>query len=310
MTDVVVTEFIGPDALERLSVHCRVHYDPELVNKPGLLAEFAAQARALIVRNRTQVRGSVLEGARNLTCVGRLGVGLDNIDTEACTLRGITVYPATGANALSVAEYAVTKVMMLLRGSYGSAEAVMAGTWPRSALIGRETAGKILGIVGLGGIGRETARRAAALGMGVIACDPYLDDDNPAWKLARSASLGELLETADAVSLHVPLTSETRHMIGPDQFAAMKPGAVIVNTARGGVLDEAALADAMRSGHLSGAALDVFETEPLTAEAAVKFRGLKNLILTPHIAGPTVESEIRVSTMVVDKVIAHLERQR
>jgi (S)-sulfolactate dehydrogenase len=200
--------------------------------------------------------------------------------------------------------------MMLLRGSYGSSDAVMAGTWPRPALIGRESAGKILGIVGLGGIGRETARRAVALGIGVIACDPYLDDDDPAWKLARRATLGELLETADAVSLHVPLTSETRRMIGPDQFALMKPGAVIVNTARGGVLDEAALAEAMASGHLGGAALDVFETEPLTAEATARFRGLKNLILTPHIAGLTEESEIRVSTMVVDKVIAHLEGLR
>ncbi|HSF94435.1 MAG TPA: hydroxyacid dehydrogenase [Thermohalobaculum sp.] len=306
MTDVVISEFTAPAAVERLSAHARVHYDPTLFEKPDLLAEFAAQARALVVRNRTQVRGGLLEGAAKLVCIGRQGVGLDNIDMAACARRGVTVYPATGANALAVAEYAVTAVLMLLRGAYQGSDRVASGTWPRPAFIGRETAGKTLGIVGLGDIGRQTARRAAALGMEAVACDPYLDDADPAWALARRVSLGELLSVADAVSLHVPLTAETRHLIGPDQFAAMRPGAVIVNTARGGVVDEAALVEAMASGGLGGAALDVYETEPLTAAAAARFGGLKNLILTPHVAGLTVESEVRVSTMVVDKVISHL----
>ncbi len=307
MTDVVITEFMDQAAVSRLTVRFAVHYDPELADKPELLAEFAAEARALIVRNRTQVRGALLAGAGRLACVGRLGVGLDNIDTVACAARGIAVYPATGANDLSVAEYVVTCVMMLLRGAYGASAAVAAGGWPREALIGRETAGKVLGLVGFGSIGRETARRAAALGMAVVAHDPFVAPDDPAWELAKPLPLNEVLMQADAVSLHVPLTPGTRHLIGAAQIALMKPGAVLVNAARGGVLDEAALAEGLRAGQLGGAALDVFETEPLTAAAGARFEGLKNLILTPHVAGLTEESNIRVGAMIADRVIAHLE---
>ncbi|MEE8453291.1 MAG: hydroxyacid dehydrogenase [Limibaculum sp.] len=307
MTDVVITEFMDEAAVSQLSGRFRIHYDPGLADKPELLAEFAAEARALIVRNRTQVRGALLAGAGKLVCVGRLGAGLDNIDTAACAARGIAVYPATGANDLSVAEYVVTCVMMLLRGAYGASAAVAAGGWPREALIGRETAGKVLGLVGFGSIGRETARRAAALGMEVVAHDPFVAAEDPAWELAKSLTLNEVLMQADAVSLHVPLTPGTRHLIGAAQIALMKPGAVLVNAARGGVLDEAALAEGLRAGQLGGAALDVFETEPLTAAAGARFEGLKNLILTPHVAGLTEESNIRVSAMVAERVIAHLE---
>jgi (S)-sulfolactate dehydrogenase len=307
MTDVVITEFMDEAAVSRLAGRFRIHYDPALADKPELLAGFAAEARALIVRNRTQVRGALLAGAGKLACVGRLGVGLDNIDTEACAARGIAVYPATGANDLSVAEYVVTCVMMLLRRAYGATAEVAAGGWPREALIGREMAGKVLGLVGFGSIGRETARRAAALGMEVVAHDPFVDADDPAWDLARPLTLNEVLAQADAVSLHVPLIPGTRHMIGPSRIALMKPGAVLVNAARGGVLDEAALVAGLRAGRLSGAALDVFATEPLTAAAGARFAGLDNLILTPHIAGLTEESNTRVSAMIAERVIAHLE---
>ncbi len=307
MTDVVITEFMDEAAVSQLAGRFRIHYDPGLADKPELLAEFAAEARALIVRNRTQVRGAMLEGAGRLACVGRLGVGLDNIDTDACAARGIAVYPASGANDRSVAEYVVTCVLMLLRGAYGASAAVAAGGWPREASVGRETAGKVLGLVGFGSIGRETARRAAAMGMAVVAHDPFVALDDPAWDLARPLTLNELMAQADAVSLHLPLSPATRHLIGPSRIAAMKPGAVLVNAARGGVLDEAALAEALRAGRLGGAALDVFETEPLTAAAGARFAGLANLILTPHVAGLTEESNTRVSAMIAERVIAHLE---
>ncbi|TDI58037.1 MAG: 3-phosphoglycerate dehydrogenase, partial [Alphaproteobacteria bacterium] len=156
MTDVVITEFMDRAAVSRLAGRFRIHYDPGLADKPERLAAFASEARALIVRNRTQVRGALLAGAGKLACIGRLGAGLDNIDTATCAARGIAVYPATGANDLSVAEYVVTCVMMLLRGAYGATGDVAAGGWPREALIGRETAGKVLGLVGFGSIGRET----------------------------------------------------------------------------------------------------------------------------------------------------------
>ena len=307
MTDVVITEFMDGAAVSRLAARFHIHYDPELADTPDLLAGFVAEARALVVRNRTQVRDELLAGAGKLACVGRLGVGLDNIDTAACAARGIAVYPATGANDLSVAEYVVATVMMLLRGAYGARAEVAAGAWPREALIGREMAGKVLGLVGFGSIARETARRAAALGMAVVAHDPFVDADDPAWELAKPLTLNEVLMQADAVSLHVPLTPGTRQMIGPEQISLVKPGAVLINTARGGVLDEAALAEGLRSGRLSGAALDVFETEPLTAAAGARFKGLHNLILTPHIAGLTEDSDTRVGALIAGRVIAHLE---
>ena len=308
MTEVVVTEFMDPDGVARLGRHLRVHYDPTLVDKPDELAALLADARALVVRNRTRVTGELLDKGPNLLCVGRLGVGLDNIDLAACEARGLPVYPATGANTVSVAEYAVTMALVLLRdAAYDATAAVMAGEWPRERLVGREAQDKVLGLVGFGAIGQAAAERAAAMGMRVIAHDPLLAEDHPAWSLARRVDLAELLAEADAVSLHVPLTEATRHMLGPDRIAAMKPGAVLVNTARGGIVDEDALVAALGEGRLAGAALDVFETEPLTAEAGAKFKGLKNLILTPHIAGVTRECNARIGEIVAGKVIAHLE---
>ncbi|RME64237.1 MAG: 3-phosphoglycerate dehydrogenase, partial [Alphaproteobacteria bacterium] len=260
----------------------------------------------LLVRNRTQVRGALLDAAPRLKVVGRLGVGLDNIDMDACKARGIRVCPATGANDVSVAEYVVTAALVLLRGAWGASASVAAGAWPRMALVGREIAGKCLGLVGYGAIARETAQRAAALGMTVVASDPYLAADDARWGGTRRLALADLLKDADVVSLHVPLTGETRHLIDATAIAGMKKGAILINAARGGVVDEEALASALKTGQLGGAALDVFETEPLTAQAGAKFAGLDNILLTPHIAGVTVESNVRVSQVTADNVLKAL----
>jgi len=308
VTEVVISEFMDSDGVARLGRHFRVHYAPTLVDKPDVLGALLPDAKALVVRNRTRVTAGLLDKGPNLRCVGRLGVGLDNIDMEACAARGLPVYPATGANVVSVAEYAVAMALVLLRdGAYGASEAVMAGTWPRERLVGREAHAKVFGIVGFGAIGQAAAERAAALGMRVIAHDPHLAPDHPAWALAERRDLAGLLAEADAVSLHVPLTQVTRHLIGRDRIAAMKPGAVIINTSRGGVMDEAALVEALGAGHLGGAALDVFETEPLAAAAGPKFGGLANVILTPHVAGVTRECNARIGEIVAERVIAHLE---
>lgn len=308
MPDIIISEFMDEAAVARLKTRFDTLYDPALVDRQEELAEAVAGARVLIVRNRTQVRGALLEAAGKLSCVGRLGVGLDNIDVDACAACNIAVYPATGANDLSVAEYVVTAILMLLRGAWLSSASVAAGEWPRQKLIGREMAGKTVGLIGFGAIAREVAWRANAMGMQAVAFDPFLDAADPAWQLARNVSLDGLLESADAVSLHVPLTDGTRHMIGAAQLAQMKRGAVLINAARGGVIDENALAQALRAGELGGAALDVFENEPLNAEDGAKFAGLPNLLLTPHIAGVTDESNVRVSELIADTVIAHLER--
>lgn len=306
--EVVIAEFMDPDGVAQLARRFPTHYDPTLVDRPEALAALLTEARALVVRNRTRVDAGFLAEGPRLRCIGRLGVGLDNIDLEACAARGLPVYPATGANVASVAEYAVTMALVLLRdGAYAASAAVIAGDWPRERLVGREAEAKVLGLVGFGAIGQATARRAAALGMRVLAHDPILAPDHPAWGLAEPRALDALLAEADAVSLHLPLTPGTRHLIGRAQLAAMKPGAVLINSARGGVVDEAALLAALKRGHLGGAALDVFETEPLTAEAGARFAGLANVILTPHIAGVTRECNARIGAIVAERVTECLE---
>lgn len=306
MPEVVITEFMDEAAVAKLAAVHETLYDPKLVDEPERLAGLVARTRGLVVRNRTQVRGDLLAAAARLECVGRLGVGLDNIDGQGCEKRGIAVYPATGANDLSVAEYVITMALVLLRGSYFASAEVAAGAWPRQRLMGREISGRVLGLIGFGAIAREVARRAAALGMKVIAHDPFVEPRDAAWAIARSVGFDELLARADVVSLHVPLTGETRDMIGMLELAQMRRGSVLINAARGGVVDEMALAESLRAGHLGGAALDVFTREPVTEADGAIFRDVPNLVLTPHIAGVTEESNVRVSHMIADRVLEHL----
>ena len=307
MARIVITEIMDEPALAQLRAAHDVLYDPKLVDDgPRLLAQ-AAQVDALIVRNRTQVRGELLAALTRCKVVGRLGVGLDNIDMAGCEQRGMQVIPASGANALSVAEYVVATAMLLLRGSYQHSAAVAGGNWLRNALAGgRETAGKTLGLVGFGSIGQLTARLALGLGMRVVAFDALMDADHPAFAEvgARCAGLDEVIAMSDVVSLHVPLVDGTRGLISAERIAAMKRGAVLINTARGGIVDEVALAAALRSGHLGGAAIDVFAVEPLPASP--HFEACPNLVLTPHIAGVTAESNERVSTLITRKVLEAL----
>jgi (S)-sulfolactate dehydrogenase len=312
MARVVITEFMDERAVATLKASHDVLFDPALVDDaPRLLAE-AGGCDALIVRNRTQVRGALLAALpAHCRVIGRLGVGLDNIDVPGCEARGLKVIPATGANALSVAEYVVGTAMLLLRGAYQSTSAVAGGTWPRAALSnGREIGGKTLGLIGFGSIGQLTARLARGLGMQVIAFDAMMDSDHPAFEAAgvRSAGLEEVMSMSDVLSLHVPLVDSTRGLLNAARIAAMKRGAVLINTARGGIVDELALAAALKSGHLGGAAIDVFGTEPLPA--APHFDGCPNLVLTPHIAGVTTEANERVSFLIADQVMAALKEAR
>ena len=307
MADIVITEFMDEEVIARDLAGCDVLYDPELVDKPEVLAAALKDARALVVRNRTQVRPALLAQAPRLKVVGRLGVGLDNIDLPACEARGIAVCPATGANDIAVAEWVITAALMLLRRAWLSTPQVAAGTWPRMALIGREAAGQHLGLVGLGAIARETASRGAALGMKVAAFDPFLAADHAAWTGVQRLQLDELLSSSDVLSLHVPLTAETLRMIDAGKLALMKPGAVLVNAARGGVVDEKALVAALKAGRLGGAALDVFESEPLDAAHGALFSGVPNLLLTPHIGGVTEQSNVRVSSVTAAAVLRHLD---
>jgi (S)-sulfolactate dehydrogenase len=308
MPQIVVSEFMDPKAVEAAAADYDVFYDPDLVDDPPRMASLLAEARALVVRNRTQVDRRLLDAAPRLEVVGRLGVGLDNIDLAACKERGVRVCPATGANDAAVAEWVITCAMVLMRGAYLQRPAMLAGEWPRGGCMGHEIGGKVIGLVGFGAIARETGTRARALGMSVAAVDPYVPADHPAWRdAARHETLDALLAAVDIVSLHTPLTPETRHLIDARALGLMRPGALLLNAARGGVVDETALAEALRSGRLGGAALDVFESEPLTAAAAARFADLPNLLLTPHIGGVTIESNQRVSQVTMANVRAVLE---
>ena len=308
MYRIVISESMDATAVAVLARDFDVDYRPALVDDAAGLVKALAGADAWIVRNRSQVRGDALAAAARLRVVGRLGVGLDNIDLDACAARGIEVIPATGANAESVAEYVMAVAMILLRGAaYLSTTAVAAGRWPRQMLSqGREVSGKTMGLVGFGSIGRVTAGKAVAMGMRVIGFDPEVPADAAAWRESRvePRTLDELLESADVVSLHLPLVASTRGLMSGERLARMKFGAILVNTARGGIVDEAALARALREGRLAGAALDVFEEEPLAAGSLLA--EAPNLILTPHIAGVTLEANERVSNLVAERVAACL----
>jgi len=304
---ILICEFMDATAVNRLRLAHEVVYEPQWVDDVPSLLSAAAQADALVVRNRTQVRGALLDALVRCRVVARLGVGLDNIDVPACEARRIRVIPATGANALSVAEYVVATAMLLLRGAYSSTAEVAAGQWPRAALSqGREAAGKTMGLIGYGFIGQTTGRLARALGMRVLAFDPLMAADHPAFADggATRMELDELVSCADVVSLHVPLVAGTRGLFGVDRIAAMKSRAVLINTARGGIVDELALAKSLRSGHLCGAAIDVFESEP--QPAAAHWQGCPHLLLTPHIAGVTNESNERVSALIADRLMEAL----
>ena len=310
MTDIVITEFLDQEVVRKLAETHDVRYQPDLVERRQELLAALGESRAIIVRNRTWVNRELLDSAPRLRVVGRVGVGVERIDQDACAARGVAVCPATGANAITVAEYTIAALLLAWRGTFLASRRVIDGDWPRQEMIGHDLAGKTLGLVGFGNIGRAVAKRARAFEMTVIASDPYVAPEEPAWRAlgVRPVTLEAVLRESDAVSLHAPLTEETRHIIDATAIARMKPGALLINTSRGGTVDEAAMVAALRAGQLGGAVVDVFEREPLDAETGAAFAGVPNLILTPHIAGLTEESNQRVSAVTVANVLRVLEQ--
>ena len=307
MTDIVIAEFMEQSVVDTLAADFNVDYAPRPAQTPDMLAARLRDARALIVRNRTRVTARLIARAPKLSAVGRLGVGLDNIDIDACEKNGVAVYPAYGGNDKAVAEYVIAAALMLRRRAFARTQSVINGEWPREQCIGGELGGKTLGLVGCGATGRETAQRARAMDMTVIGYDPALSAVDGIWRhVMRRRTMDELLSAADALSVHAPLNDETRGLIDRAAIARMKPGAILINTARGGIVDEAALVDALKKGHLGGAALDVFTAEPVDKPSGGVFADAPNLILTPHIAGVTEESNRRVSAIVARRIREHL----
>ncbi len=308
MTDIVVPEYLPPAFVDRLAERHDVLYDPDLYARRAELFDQVADARAVLIRNRTTIDAGFLEHARLLVVVGRLGVGLDNIDMAAADAAGVEVVPAVGGNAVSVAEYVIGAMLVLSRGTFGMTESMIRGEWPRQGhAFGHELFAKCLGLIGLGSIARHVAKRAAGFGMRIIAHDPFLADDDTAWETVESVPLDHLMATADVISLHVPLDAGTRGLIDGTAISRMKPNATVINTSRGGIVDERALADALRSNRIRAAALDVFASEPLGPDHGAVFAGLTNVLLSPHVAGNTRESVDRIAETIVDAVLRRLE---
>jgi D-3-phosphoglycerate dehydrogenase / 2-oxoglutarate reductase len=260
---------------------------------PEALAQAVKDAQALIVRSETRVTSQIIAQAHELKVIARAGIGVDTIDVAAATRRGIAVLNAPGANTVSAAEHTFALLLALVRRIAWAADSMRRGEWDRKKFEGTELRGKVLGVVGLGRVGGTVAQYGQAFGMSILAYDPYLPPDRADALKVKLVTLDEVLRQADVVTLHVALTDQTRHLINTDRLGLMKPTAVLVNAARGELVDEAALAEAVKSGRIAGAALDVFGQEPLPADSVL--RGIDRVILTPHLGASTTEAQERVA---------------
>ncbi|MDR1044794.1 MAG: hydroxyacid dehydrogenase [Candidatus Adiutrix sp.] len=269
------------------------------------LLELIGGYQGLVVRSATKVTAEVLARAASLKVVGRAGAGVDNIDVPAATAAGVLVMNTPGQNANAVAELAFGLLLALLRRLVSGCLSLKAGRWEKSALAGAELKGKTLGLIGLGAVGRRMAHLARAFDQTVLAHDPYLPDHQVRACGAEPAALDEILATADFVSLHLPKTPETANIIDARALAKMKPGAVLLNCARGGLVDESALYRALVSGRLAGAALDVFAQEPPDPQNPLL--GLENFIGTPHLGASTAESQVNVAVAVARQMVAFFQ---
>ena len=301
---ILITDGLDPAAVSTLR---RVHeVDVKELDANGL-REAIPGYQALIVRSRTKVTKDVLARAANLKVIGRAGVGVDNIDLDAATARGIVVVNAPTASTVSVAELAIGHMLSLYRQLPEADRSVKAGKWEKVRLEGRELFDKTLGLIGSGRIGAEVAKRAQAFGMRVVSFDPYLPAPVAETLGVRLVDMETLLRDADVVSIHAALTAETKGLVGASEFSKMKRDAVLVNCARGEIVEEAALADALRSGAIAGAAIDVFEKEPPEGSPLLS---APNVHFTPHLGASTHEGQVRAGAIVVEQVMKVLDGKR
>ena len=298
---VLVSDPLSDAGRKLLASQPGIHVDVRTDLSPAQLLEVIPEYDALLVRSGTQVTADVIRAGRKLRVVARAGVGVDNIDVDAATEAGVIVANAPTGNVVAAAEHTVALLLGMARNIVQSDAHVRAGEWRRANFVGVEVRDKTLGLVGLGRVAQEVARRAQGLGMNVLAYDPYV---NAEFAMQRGVTLVEfnaLLEKSDFITLHVPLTQKTRGLIGAEQFARMKPTARILNVARGEVIQEEALLEALRAGRIAGAALDVFATEPLPLDSPL--RASDKIVLTPHLGGSTVEAQEQVAEDAAQQVI-------
>src|SRR6185312_1082089 len=303
---VLVTDKIDPVGLEPLQSHPGIDLRYEIAPTPEVLAKSLVGVGAWLVRSETKITSDWIGKAPDLRLIGRAGVGVDNIDLAAATRRGVAVINAPAANTLAAAEHTMALMLSLARHVPQADATTRAGKWERSKFMGVELFGKTLGVVGLGRIGREVAKRAQAFGMKIVGYDPFVTEAQARELGIEPAALADLLARVDFVTLHVPGGDKTKHLLSAESLKTVKKGLRLVNCARGELIDEHALAEALRDGRVGGAALDVFSEEPLPPHNPL--HGAPNLVLTPHLGASTKEAQSRVATELAQAVVDFHEK--
>ena len=299
---ILITEFMEDASVEILKKFFDVKIDKSLALNHNELKKIISNFDILIVRNKTQVNKEILENASSLKFIGRLGVGLDNIDTEYCRNNNIHVQPATGMNADSVAEYVINSSLSLLKNVPLMHQETSLGNWPRTSISSRELNGKIFGLMGFGLIAKKVSTLAKIFNAHIIAYDPFIDSSIANEFNIKLVDINEIFEKADVISIHLPLTPTTKDLLNYDAFTKMKKQPIIINSSRGSIINEDDLLRSYDEKLISGFALDVYETEPATKIFLNSIKDNTNCILTPHIAGVTEESNIRVSDFIANSV--------
>ena len=299
---ILITEFMETKSVEMLKKIFDVTVDKSLSLNHNELKKIISNFDILIVRNKTQVNKEILANASSLKFIGRLGVGLDNIDTEYCRNNNIHVQPATGMNADSVAEYVINSSLSLLKNVPLMHQETSLGNWPRTSISSRELNGKIFGLMGFGLIAKKVSTLAKIFNAHIIAYDPFIDSSIANKFNIKLVDINEIFEKADVISIHLPLTPTTKDLLNYDAFTKMKKQPIIINSSRGSIINEDDLLRAYDEKLISGFALDVYETEPVPKIFLNSIKGNTNCILTPHIAGVTEESNIRVSDFIANSV--------
>ncbi len=297
---VLICDPIGEEGIELMR---KAGLEVDILGRKENLANVISNYEGVIVRSQTKVTAEIMNSAKKLKIIGRAGTGVDNIDMQAAQVKGIKVFNIPEANTNAACEHTLAMIFAMLRNIPQGHAGVKAGEWERDKLVGEELAGKTIGIVGFGRIGRLLAKKLSSLECSVRVYDTFIDKGAAASLGAKPVDIQVLLKESDIVTLHVPLSESTRHMIGANELAVMKKGSCLVNCARGGLVDEDALYEALKSGHLRGAALDVFEREP---PAGSPLLSLSNVVLTPHLGASTAQAKRRVGIEVAKQMVLYL----
>ncbi len=303
MINILITEFMNEESIKTLKKNFNVKYDKDLFKNEEKIKEEISNFEAIIVRNKTQLQKNILDNAIKLKFVGRLGVGLDNIDKEYCEKKNIHVQIASGINADSVAEYVIGSSLYLIKNLALFNNETKKGMWPRSSFKSRELKEKIFGLIGFGAIGKKVCTLAKTFGAEVISYDPYVDKKLENEFNLKFLPLDDVITNSDIISIHIPLNNETKNLINTNAFKKMKKKPILINTSRGSIVNEEDLINAYKNKIISGFALDVFENEPIDEKFCNKIDDTFNCIITPHISGVTEESNNKISEFITKKLI-------